>query len=154
VNYESYPDLYWALRGGGNNFGIVTRFDVFTFPQGNLWGGANYYTIDKAPTLIDAFSELNINSASDPYATVILAFGYVSYAGWLALTDLEYGKPIPSPPIFEDFTSIPPFESTMAINSLSNLTLEIEGTATYAARYSQPPSLYRIDIASSSDDLT
>jgi hypothetical protein len=130
VNYQSYPDLYWALRGGGNNFGIVTRFDVFTFPQGNLWGGANYYTIDKAPTLIDAFSELNINSASDPYATVILAFGYVAYlGGWVALTDLEYGKPIPSPPIFEDFASIPPFESTMAINSLSNLTLEIEGTA-------------------------
>jgi FAD/FMN-containing dehydrogenase len=39
VNYTSYPDLYWALRGGGNNFGIVTRFDLETFPQGQMWGG-------------------------------------------------------------------------------------------------------------------
>lgn len=36
VNYDSeYSDLYWALRGGGNNFGLVTRFDLYTckFPR-------------------------------------------------------------------------------------------------------------------------
>ncbi|KAL8919908.1 MAG: hypothetical protein Q9172_004756, partial [Xanthocarpia lactea] len=38
INQTSNPDLYFALRGGGNNFGIVTRFDLQTFPQGPMWG--------------------------------------------------------------------------------------------------------------------
>jgi hypothetical protein len=32
-------DIYRALKGGGNNFGIVTQVDVHTVPQGPIWGG-------------------------------------------------------------------------------------------------------------------
>ncbi|KAF3028316.1 hypothetical protein E8E12_000290, partial [Didymella heteroderae] len=39
VTRKSYPDLYSALRGGGNNFGIVTKFQLHTFPVGKMWGG-------------------------------------------------------------------------------------------------------------------
>jgi hypothetical protein len=38
INQQSAPDLYWALRGGGNNFGLVTRFHLETFPQTPAWG--------------------------------------------------------------------------------------------------------------------
>lgn len=36
VNKDSYPDLFPALKGGGNNFGIVTRYALKTFPLGNF----------------------------------------------------------------------------------------------------------------------
>lgn len=39
ANAESNPDLWYALKGGSNNFGIVTRIDLKTFPQGKFWGG-------------------------------------------------------------------------------------------------------------------
>ncbi|KAJ7229968.1 hypothetical protein GGX14DRAFT_553471 [Mycena pura] len=29
---HSHPDLYWAIKYGSTNFGIVTRFDMTTFP--------------------------------------------------------------------------------------------------------------------------
>jgi hypothetical protein len=39
VSYLTHPDLFWALRGGGSNFGIVTRFDLETHPMEPMWGG-------------------------------------------------------------------------------------------------------------------
>lgn len=51
VSPRSYSDLYWALRGGGNNFGIVTNFKLNTFTLGQMWGGQRIY-------LENAFSEV------------------------------------------------------------------------------------------------
>ncbi|KAF1978807.1 FAD-binding domain-containing protein [Bimuria novae-zelandiae CBS 107.79] len=38
VTQKSFPDLYWALRGGGPNFGIVTNFQLETFSQALFCG--------------------------------------------------------------------------------------------------------------------
>ena len=39
VNSKQNKDLFKALKGGGNNFGIVTRFDMETFEAGDFYGG-------------------------------------------------------------------------------------------------------------------
>ncbi|PWN37047.1 FAD-binding domain-containing protein [Meira miltonrushii] len=42
---ESDPDLFWAVKGGGNQFGIVTNFRVKTFAVPSVvWGGTRLYT--------------------------------------------------------------------------------------------------------------
>lgn len=51
---QSFPDLYWALRGGGSNFGIVTNFKLDAFPIGKMWGGQRIYTEDKFSAVLDA----------------------------------------------------------------------------------------------------
>jgi len=49
VNYESHPDLYWALRGGAGNFGIVTAFDLEAYELGPVWGGNNAHVLSDTP---------------------------------------------------------------------------------------------------------
>lgn len=46
ISQLNHPDLYWALRGGGNNFGIVTRFDMEAHPLTPMWGGCNIIPIE------------------------------------------------------------------------------------------------------------
>jgi FAD/FMN-containing dehydrogenase len=43
ANAKSNADLWSALKGGSNNFGVVTRIDLRTFPQGKFWGGFAVY---------------------------------------------------------------------------------------------------------------
>ncbi|KAF2753071.1 FAD-binding domain-containing protein [Pseudovirgaria hyperparasitica] len=50
----AYPDLFWALKGGSNNFGIVTRFDVQTFTAGPAWAGAAIWKRESLPAFFQA----------------------------------------------------------------------------------------------------
>jgi len=44
---EENSDLFIALTGGANNFGVITRFDMKTFQQGQMWGGSVFYPPDS-----------------------------------------------------------------------------------------------------------
>ena len=47
---EQNPSLFWALRGGGGNFGVVTAFEFALHPVGpEVWAGPLVYRIDDAP---------------------------------------------------------------------------------------------------------
>ncbi|KAJ3528039.1 hypothetical protein NM208_g10405 [Fusarium decemcellulare] len=46
-------DLFWALRGAGSSFGVVTQFTSRVFPQGDIWGGLAILAKDKLPVVVD-----------------------------------------------------------------------------------------------------
>jgi FAD/FMN-containing dehydrogenase len=52
VTADSDPDLFWALRGGGGNFGIATAFTYRLHPLGMVTGGLIAHPIDAAPAML------------------------------------------------------------------------------------------------------
>ena len=56
VSATAHSDLFWALKGGNNNFGIVTRFDMKTLPVTAAYTGGTTYTGDAITALIAAIA--------------------------------------------------------------------------------------------------
>ena len=60
ANEDEHPDLFWALRGGGGNFGIVTRFTYRLHPVGPmLYGGAVVHPGERAGDVLRFMRELS-----------------------------------------------------------------------------------------------
>ncbi len=55
VTPESLPDLFWAARGGGGNFGIATSLVVDLFPVDELYAGGLYLPGEAAADVLPAF---------------------------------------------------------------------------------------------------
>jgi FAD/FMN-containing dehydrogenase len=51
------PDLFWALRGGGGNFGIVTSFKFKLYDVSTIYGGPIFYPVDQAAHLLEFYRD-------------------------------------------------------------------------------------------------
>ncbi len=128
VSQTSFPDLYWALRGGGNNFGIVTQFNVQAIPQGQMWGGSRVYLEPSFPALIEAYYNLGMNAKKDDKAHQLLSISWRGYA--VASLELEYSEPNPNATILAEFNAIPgAITDNTGIKSLAELTQALAGSA-------------------------
>ena len=51
-------DLFWALRGGGGNFGVVTSFEFRLHPVKDIYGGPMFFELDRAADVLRTFREV------------------------------------------------------------------------------------------------
>ena len=58
------PDLFWALRGGGGNFGVVVSFSFSLHEVGEVLAGPTLWPMEAAPTVMRAFDTF-IETAPD-----------------------------------------------------------------------------------------
>ncbi|KAG9188953.1 hypothetical protein G6011_05821 [Alternaria panax] len=122
VSATSYPDLYWALRGGGNNFGIVTNFKLDAFPQGQMWGGQRVYLEDATPAVLGALHEFTVSgSIKDEDAAQIVTFASAPGIGKVSFANLHYAKPIANAPVFSRWSNITPIEDTTGLRPMSGM---------------------------------
>ncbi|KAF3005513.1 hypothetical protein E8E14_002687 [Neopestalotiopsis sp. 37M] len=121
ANADSNPDLWIALRGGGNKFGIVTRFDLEIFEQGQLWGGKIFYF---QPSFFGQIENL-VNYLHEPDGDadihICLSLGYAAALGdVLCMNDIFCTTP-EKPKALEPFADVQPQIDQMRSLRVDNL---------------------------------
>ncbi|SHJ47418.1 FAD-binding oxidoreductase [Pseudozobellia thermophila] len=61
------PDLFWALRGGGGNFGVVVSFTFNLIPIKNIYGGPMFWPVEKAEDAMKFYDTMLKNASDDLY---------------------------------------------------------------------------------------
>jgi hypothetical protein len=62
VTRASDPELFWALRGGGGDFGIVTSLRIRLFPAREIYGGQLMWPVTQLPAVLTAFREITADA--------------------------------------------------------------------------------------------
>jgi FAD/FMN-containing dehydrogenase len=79
---HEHPDLFWALRGGGGNFGAVTSFKFRCHDVGTVVAGPVFYDIGDTPEVLRWYRELQPSLPEE-------------LNGWFALLTVPPGPPFP-----------------------------------------------------------
>ncbi|MBP6016330.1 MAG: FAD-binding oxidoreductase [Candidatus Promineofilum sp.] len=82
ANEHENPDLFWAVRGGGGNFGVVTSFLFQAHPVGIVYGGPIIWPVDQAEEILRWYLDF-------------IADAPENISGWIGFHRVPTGSPLP-----------------------------------------------------------
>ena len=88
---DSHPDLFWALRGGGGNFGVVTSFEFQLHPVAESLGGLIVFPFNMAKKVMQRFRDLSLE-ASDNLTTMAAIIPSPDGGKFVAALVSDFGK--------------------------------------------------------------
>ena len=90
---EENPDLYWGVRGGGGNFGVVTAFEYNLHPVGpQILGGSMMYPLAQVRDVLDFYAEFTADTPRE-LATDFIAISPPGPRGFAILSFCYIGDP-------------------------------------------------------------
>jgi FAD binding domain len=134
----SEPDLFWALRGGGGSFGVVTAIELRLFPIREVYGGLLWWPIDAGEDVLRAWRELTQSGLPDEFTTSFRFMRFPALPGipgqvrgrWLAVVDVVHlGTPAEADQLLAPLRALGPVTDTVQtvpVRALSHLHMEPE----------------------------
>ncbi|KAL1792959.1 hypothetical protein ACET3X_009466 [Alternaria dauci] len=120
ANATHHKDLFRVLKGGTNNFGLVTSFTLRTYPIYNVWGGVKMYSHEQIPALYKALAAYQTQPNKDPYANLMLQ-PFATNESLGAMLNMVYLKPEESPAAFNAFYDIPTVSDATKLQTLNEM---------------------------------
>ena len=77
VSAYEHPDLFWGLKGGGGNFGIVTSMEFALYSLTTVYGGNLFYALEQAAEVLDLYSRW-VDTLPDEMTTAIAFMNFPS----------------------------------------------------------------------------
>ena len=115
ASQKSSPDLFWAIRGGGGNFGVVTALEYQLHPVTNVLAGTLMYPPGQIPELLQAFVKF---VAAEPDEMDVLAQLLPSERGPRCRMDVCYcGDPRIGNDLLGPLRALKPLEDTVGVTS-------------------------------------
>lgn len=137
ANAQTNTDLFWVLKGGSSNFGIVTRFDVQTFPVESIYGGTTIYESTAADEYLDAIaSYVVLGGGSDDVLSSInptLQLNVSSGNFTINSISSHLGSD-PNPAAFANFTQIPAISSDNSVRATFGAFADETAASIYGER--------------------
>lgn len=108
ANATSNPDLFWALKGGANNFGIVTKFTIKALPIPQISTTIQEFDESQVQAFIAATVNMVENDPADIAAGSVISIPYNQTTGRVSPSLLGVQEGTESPPSrFANFSAIP-----------------------------------------------
>ena len=121
ITHETDPNIYYALRGGANNFGIITRFRHRTVLQGQQLFGQRTYSLNYTHQILAETYKLATLYSND---TDMVYYTRLQYnrttESFVPAIWYSYLKPEPSPSVFKDAFEIPYETDALRTDWVSN----------------------------------
>ena len=118
----AYSDLFWALKGGGNSFGIVTRFDIKTYQSPTVCAGILEVPITESEAFLSALANFGQYGSLDSKAAVIPSIFMLgpSLGDITVYTSaLFYDGTECAQPALANFTALPAIQDTYGTTTLA-----------------------------------
>jgi FAD/FMN-containing dehydrogenase len=128
ANRDENPELFWALRGGGGNFGVVTRFTFRLHQVGpTITGGLTIWSAERAADVLAAYRELTEQAPRELTAATIVRLAPPAPF----LPQRWHGKPIVGIQVCHSGANA---EADLApVRALGNPIVDLTGPKPYAA---------------------
>lgn len=123
VTEESYPDIFLALKGGGNIYGIVTSYLLQAHPQGQVWGGNLLYDANDETTsqLLAALRDFTEYYPDEKAGIIMTAERTLGTLLDIWILFLYYNGPEPPVGVFDNFTAVAHTLDTTKTQSMKDL---------------------------------
>lgn len=137
VNATSHSDLFWALKGGANNFAIVTRFVIKTHRIPQISTTIQAFNHSQVPSFIAAVCDFAKHEDSSIGAGAVFTIQYnvTTHLSSASVLGVQEGSESP-PARFANFSDIP------SVSKVDNIT----SPAVWASKLDSPNQMFRVQF--------